>query len=241
MSKVIFPQSSANVKTWVSDKMAKDLNSSALVEFSFLANAKGSLQLLGEDKRRGSESGSRNGGVCDNVFIGICWSVGVNDLLQSVPDIGGGRCSMTHTLFIFHGVWEREKRGETEIYNYTCIVVLHIVYIVFIDGKSSHGTSNCMAMREGVISEDSEVYALRSVPHFEFLFQKEDHTPCICSWSTIFPFALFLGLGPIIMEGKFTTVGKDFPRRAQPKDIEVIVEDIKRSKQRLRDCEILFA
>ncbi|KAG5555687.1 hypothetical protein RHGRI_006363 [Rhododendron griersonianum] len=135
MAKAIFPRSSANVKTQVSDKMAKDLNSSAPVEFSFLANAKGSLQLLGEDKRCGSESGLRNGGVCDN----------------------------------------------------------------------------------------------------------EDHTPCICSWSTIFPFALFLGLGPIIMEGKFTTVGKDYPGRAHPKDIEVVVEDIKRSKQRLGDCEILFA
>lgn len=69
---------------------------------------------------------------------------------------------------------------------------------------------------------------------------KEDHTPCIRSWSTIFPFALFLGLGPIIMEGKFT-IGKAYPGRAHPKDIEVIVEDIKRSKQQLGDCEILFA
>ncbi|KAF7147716.1 hypothetical protein RHSIM_Rhsim03G0021900 [Rhododendron simsii] len=81
MAKAIFSRSTANVKTWVSDKTAKDLNSSAPVEFSFLANAKGNLQLLGEDERRGSESGSRNGGVCDNVGIGIRRSVGVNDLL----------------------------------------------------------------------------------------------------------------------------------------------------------------
>ncbi|KAF7147722.1 hypothetical protein RHSIM_Rhsim03G0023100 [Rhododendron simsii] len=120
MAKAIFPRLSANVKTWVSDKMAKDLNSSALVEFLFLANSKGSLQLPGEDKRRRSESGSRNGGVCDNVCIGTRWSVGVNDLLP--------------------------------------------------------------------------------------------------------------GLGQIIMEGKFTTVGKDYPGRAHPTDIEVIEEDIKRPR-----------
>ncbi|KAF7146889.1 hypothetical protein RHSIM_Rhsim03G0022700 [Rhododendron simsii] len=70
MAKAIFPRSSANIKTWVLDKMAKDLNSSAPVEFSFLANAKGSLQLLGEDEHRGSESGSRNGGLGQIIMEG---------------------------------------------------------------------------------------------------------------------------------------------------------------------------
>ncbi|KAG5555688.1 hypothetical protein RHGRI_006364 [Rhododendron griersonianum] len=59
MGKAIFPRSSANVKTWVSDKMAEDFNLSAPVEFLFPANAKGSLQLQGEDERCGSELGSR--------------------------------------------------------------------------------------------------------------------------------------------------------------------------------------
>ncbi|KAI8562235.1 hypothetical protein RHMOL_Rhmol03G0019000 [Rhododendron molle] len=59
MGKAIFPRSSTNVKTRVSDKMAKDFNLSAPVEFLFPANAKGSLQLQGEDERRGSELGSR--------------------------------------------------------------------------------------------------------------------------------------------------------------------------------------
>ncbi|KAF7149067.1 hypothetical protein RHSIM_Rhsim03G0022800 [Rhododendron simsii] len=59
MAEAFFPRSSANVKTWVSGKMAKDFHSSALVEFLFPANAKGSLQLPGEDERRGSELGSR--------------------------------------------------------------------------------------------------------------------------------------------------------------------------------------
>ncbi|KAG5555686.1 hypothetical protein RHGRI_006362 [Rhododendron griersonianum] len=59
MGKAIFPRSSANVKTWVSDKIAKDFNSSAPVEFLFPLNAKGNLQLPGEDERRGSELGSR--------------------------------------------------------------------------------------------------------------------------------------------------------------------------------------
>ncbi|KAF7148103.1 hypothetical protein RHSIM_Rhsim03G0020100 [Rhododendron simsii] len=59
MAKAIFPRSSANVKTWVSDKMAKDLNSSAPVEFSVLANTKGIPQLPGEGERCGSESGLR--------------------------------------------------------------------------------------------------------------------------------------------------------------------------------------
>ncbi|XP_058186819.1 uncharacterized protein LOC131303802 [Rhododendron vialii] len=59
MGKAIFPWSSANVKTWVSDKMAKDFNSSAPVESLFPANAMGSLQLPREDERRGSELGSR--------------------------------------------------------------------------------------------------------------------------------------------------------------------------------------
>ncbi|KAF7149018.1 hypothetical protein RHSIM_Rhsim03G0023200 [Rhododendron simsii] len=59
MAEAIFPRSSANVKTWVSGKMAKDFNSSAPVEFLFPTNAKGSLQLPGEDERRGSELGSR--------------------------------------------------------------------------------------------------------------------------------------------------------------------------------------
>ncbi|XP_058205097.1 uncharacterized protein LOC131319018 isoform X2 [Rhododendron vialii] len=59
MAEAIFPRSSANVKTWVSDKMAKDFNSSAPVESLFPANAKGSLQLPREDERRGSELGSK--------------------------------------------------------------------------------------------------------------------------------------------------------------------------------------
>ncbi|KAF7148259.1 hypothetical protein RHSIM_Rhsim03G0020000 [Rhododendron simsii] len=51
MAKAVFPRSSTNVKRWVSDKMAKDLNSSAPVEFSFLTKAKGSLELPGEERR----------------------------------------------------------------------------------------------------------------------------------------------------------------------------------------------
>ncbi|KAF7147658.1 hypothetical protein RHSIM_Rhsim03G0023000 [Rhododendron simsii] len=59
MGKAIFPRSSANVRTWVSVKMAKDFNSSAPVLSLFPANTKGSLQLPGEDERRGSELGSK--------------------------------------------------------------------------------------------------------------------------------------------------------------------------------------
>ncbi|KAG5547118.1 hypothetical protein RHGRI_012967 [Rhododendron griersonianum] len=54
-AKAVFPQSSADVGTRVSDKMAGDLNSSSpVVEFSFLANARGSLRKPGdpEDERR---------------------------------------------------------------------------------------------------------------------------------------------------------------------------------------------
>lgn len=54
ISRAVFPWSSADVGTRVSEKMAGDLNSSApVVEFSFLANARGSLLLPGEDERRG--------------------------------------------------------------------------------------------------------------------------------------------------------------------------------------------
>ncbi|KAF7142986.1 hypothetical protein RHSIM_Rhsim05G0014200 [Rhododendron simsii] len=65
-AKAVFPRSSVDVGTRVSDKMAGDLNSSSpVVEFSFVVNARGSLRKPGdpEDERRGFNMTIRCPGV----------------------------------------------------------------------------------------------------------------------------------------------------------------------------------